>query len=1531
MAARMPPVVQRLRQAAAVLRGTQYKENPVGGAIVAATNSSGRPLWTQRDLGTIAELGFNRNGVLYRSVMYIAQSGKGVQWNLYQGKKASKRVRLDDHPLIDLWERPNPERARGSFVEQSLAWWVLEGNSYMTCVGPKSRRGPPLELWNLRPDRMRVIPDAKQHIGGYLYTVNAQNERLDADKVLHLRMFAAADDWYGLSPVLVAARDVDAMNAGADWNAALMDNFAKPAGALIAKGVLSKTQRDDLREELREKWQGPQNARRPVVLDGDMTWQAFSMTPEQLDWLESRGALRDAIAVTIGVPPEMVGGDKKTYANYAEARLSFWEETMLPLLDAYEDELNLWLVPQFGDDLFLGYDKDSISALREKRQGQTDQAIKLWQSGLADGNEARKVIGMEPVPELEGVRLVPAGYQLLRTLINPPATPDAGGAPALPPGGGPGRLPGGDDPAAIEGGQPGDGQRALPPGKQEAGAGSTPAQIIPDQSTGDAVQAKLLNWLNLYLKHATQEPMQTIAEAIEHLGSAGSLMHTRPTQPVTDTEKLAAICQEAKAQGEKAPVYELCQVAMRGANLFCSDSLDIPREELPQLKGIPTPGSPADSMPKNEKGAVDLGPAFKNYLASQGHRVDDTTEDASYLRASQREIDGSKVARMMQAMEERTLEPGSIFISQENYVVDGHHRWAATIGTAYQPDQRVTMPVSRVDLPILETMQKALDFASAMGIPQAGIKGQAKGALAPEEFALACLSLLLTKHLAGEHGQRTHDPTGVAHTDLGPHVSERAKGQVDVSDWHMHNFSAEAQTACVTALQSRYGVTWKDSLVQATWLMEQAKANPQVWNEGKQWYAKAGEQSRAIGRRWQIDERQAIGVVAALSPKLAWDDEVSDPENPGQKKLVTPNLTNAEMIMRAVHENKTVAVTQEMADLLRDQKTSQSPLDGVIGHTKPLDAYTLEEQAAIISVTNTRVVNGQTKFDMQAMGDNVVKGLQIARGTDPGQVLSGAKVRSFFNNLYAPEVSRDVTVDTWMVRALSADGKKMRFVYNAGKADHDKGIFSGADVLIATKAKGLTNGTYPFFADVISHMARRYGLKAHEAQAIMWTIARKLGMSLKADGLSEGDLKKYTELSDTQLQAMIERQTKAAEQWPEGMIATYAPDPDPEDWVDLESLASVSAPRTCETELSAGFNEILEAAAQNYAGVIFHDAPGPVVERREKQSIKEMLGWLAKHLEVPGDGGAHPVLLKHPNHTTGTTQEVHGDRGRGTLTQVPVFGSSKAAEVWAESHLPGPKWDFKGCHPSVARSLLVQADVMMKSYPEAAKRLVYVGMGQAHEKVPFDAVSRAHRDLPECFGSCFHEGGKSAIWFNPAIMGDPAKVEAMLKANARPWKAQDHDEAIPWTVPGGNTIEAKFTHEYAHVIQQHLEESEAAFLPVVGPKGLGRVGDTVKLWQERHLDKAEKLSGYAREAKRRGKKREAFAEGVVALHHTPKGKQPEYVSELSKLFKRLGNPKEWKKQHGFLSMLVGAPKAAAIALLKDVAHDLKLDLEALIK
>ncbi len=69
----------------------------------------------------------------------------------------------------------------------------------------------------------------------------------------------------------------------------------------------------------------------------------------------------------------------------------------------------------------------------------------------------------------------------------------------------------------------------------------------------------------------------------------------------------------------------------------------------------------------------------------------------------------------------------------------------------------------------------------------------------------------------------------------------------------------------------------------------------------------------------------------------------------------------------------------------------------------------------------------------------------------------------------------------------------------------------------------------------------------------------------------------------------------------------------------------------------------------------------------------------------------------------------------------------------------------------------------------------------------------------------------------------------------------------------------------------------------------------------------------------------------MALHHTPKGKQPEYVSELSKLFKRLGNPKEWKKQHGFLSMLVGAPKAAAIALLKDVAHDLKLDLEALIK
>lgn len=213
----------------------------------------------------------------------------------------------------------------------------------------------------------------------------------------------------------------------------------------------------------------------------------------------------------------------------------------------------------------------------------------------------------------------------------------------------------------------------------------------------------------------------SIAQAIKVLAGGKGVQFTRPTHVVTLLHELNREAQAAWKAGDKAQAIDLCNVSVPGTNLFCAENVHITRDHMPQLKGVPTPGSVADSLPKDSNGEVNLAQQFKDYMGSKGYKIESTTESASLLRASQSQLDGSKVASMMSSMEAGTFKAAPIFISKENYVVDGHHTWAATVGYSLADKQDLRMDVARVDLPILQTLKEANDFAASMGIPQAAV------------------------------------------------------------------------------------------------------------------------------------------------------------------------------------------------------------------------------------------------------------------------------------------------------------------------------------------------------------------------------------------------------------------------------------------------------------------------------------------------------------------------------------------------------------------------------------------------------------------------------------------------------------------------------------------------------------------------------------------------------------------------------------------------------------------------------------------
>lgn len=249
-----------------------------------------------------------------------------------------------------------------------------------------------------------------------------------------------------------------------------------------------------------------------------------------------------------------------------------------------------------------------------------------------------------------------------------------------------------------------------------------------------------------------------VVEAAKALGEGKFVTLNSRHEVSTLIDKLAEIVDDAKKKGENAPTYDLCKVSVPGTNLFCAESKGIPRTMMPQLKGIPLPGTPADKMQKNDKGEVDLGPEFVKWLKeNKGIDVVDANIDASHLKASQNQLNGAKVAGMSQAMLAGKVPESPIFVTQDDYIVDGHHRWAANVANEIKTNKAINMPTYQIKSDIIHVLAYANHFTKHNGIPQAGVGAPAPTGAGPKtdlQAKKAGMAGTATEQLAAKAGKK---------------------------------------------------------------------------------------------------------------------------------------------------------------------------------------------------------------------------------------------------------------------------------------------------------------------------------------------------------------------------------------------------------------------------------------------------------------------------------------------------------------------------------------------------------------------------------------------------------------------------------------------------------------------------------------------------------------------------------------------------------------------------------------------------------
>lgn len=368
----------------------EQKRSRIGPLI--ALHEAGRPVWTPRDYGALSREGYQRNPVVHRCVRLIAEAAAQTQLVAKVGGRERP-----EHPALVLIERPNPRQGGIAFRETLYGYLLVAGNAYVEAA---SLGREPRELYALRPDRMRVVPGRDGWPEAYDYTVGAQTVRFRQAEgtlppILHLGLFHPTDDHYGLSPIESAACSLDVHNAAGSWHKALLDNAARPSGALVYDGpeggTLTEAQFERLKQELEESFQGARNAGRPLLLEGGLDWKPLSLSPAELDFVAAKGVAAREIALAFGVPPLLLGlpGDN-THANFAEANRAFWRQTLIPLVRRTAQSLAQWLGPAFGDELSLEPDLDAIEALAEERES-------LWRrvsaADFLSPDEKREAVG----------------------------------------------------------------------------------------------------------------------------------------------------------------------------------------------------------------------------------------------------------------------------------------------------------------------------------------------------------------------------------------------------------------------------------------------------------------------------------------------------------------------------------------------------------------------------------------------------------------------------------------------------------------------------------------------------------------------------------------------------------------------------------------------------------------------------------------------------------------------------------------------------------------------------------------------------------------------------------------------------------------------------------------------------------------------------------------------------------------------------------------------------------------------------------
>lgn len=356
-----------------------------------------QPVWNDWTTERAIQYGYKSSTYVFSCINLISRSAASVPWKVYQKDAKGNRIEKPGHPLQMLIENPNPFMTRKDFIEKMTQNLYLGGNAIFSKV---RANGTVVELWGLPADSVKPVPDANTFIKHYVFEKDGKRLEIETKDIIHNLFTNPADPYWGISPLQAGAKIIDTDVEAVRFNKVSLQNRALTDGVFSFKQALTREQWEQAREMIRDQHQGSANARQPWVLGGEASWTPMTMTPAEMDFIESRRFTRTEICSLFQVPPPMIGlYEDATLANIETARKIFWLDTMIPYLTDIQNCLNLSLAKEFGKDIELCFDVSNVQALQTSMTEKITSAKELWSMGVPFNVINQKLeMGFDDIP-----------------------------------------------------------------------------------------------------------------------------------------------------------------------------------------------------------------------------------------------------------------------------------------------------------------------------------------------------------------------------------------------------------------------------------------------------------------------------------------------------------------------------------------------------------------------------------------------------------------------------------------------------------------------------------------------------------------------------------------------------------------------------------------------------------------------------------------------------------------------------------------------------------------------------------------------------------------------------------------------------------------------------------------------------------------------------------------------------------------------------------------------------------------------------